>query len=180
MKIYFLALIALCCSCQSQVASKDANSDGKQNIVKTSTAISSEKTNNDEDVISSTTLKCGAKVFALVVEYQGNSSKVINIKSGDTVIKTINLPTQNEMNGFSLNWAKEIDEGFEISIEYGSRLYYQKDFGFTCKQNEFYLSKVRTTTFDKHNPENSWKEYSKPIKPNLPLENFIVSDYLDD
>jgi hypothetical protein len=180
MKIYFLALIALCCSCHSQVASKNATYNDKENIVKAIVPISSEKYNDDKDVISTSAIKCGDNVFALVVEYQGNGLKVVNLRSGDTAIKTINLPSQSEVNGFSLNWAKQTNEGFEISIEYGSRLYYQKDFGFTCNRNDFYLSKVRINTFDKQNPENSWKEYIKLIKPELPLKKFLVSDYLDD
>ena len=178
MKIwFFLSLIGFILSCQTQSAQRDVVYENKgatdhNNIVKIQ-----EKTNDDEDVISKSTLKCDDKAFTLVVEYK-NNSKSVKITEGDTTIKTINLPNQPDVNGFSLNWAKETKEGFEISIEYGSRLYYQKDFSFICKQNTFYLSKLKITTFDKHDPENSWKERDTIIKPELPLEKFLINDFI--
>ncbi len=180
MKIYFLFLIAFSFSCQNQFTPKEITYNGKQTTVNTNHTKNPEKTNTDEDVISTTTIMCGDKVFALVVEYEDDDSKSVNIKEGNTIIKKINLPRQLDVNGFSLRWARETKEGFEIAIDYGSRLYYHKNFSFICKQNNFYLSEVKISTFDKHNHENSWKKYSNAIKPNLPLEEFSVTDYIDN
>jgi hypothetical protein len=179
MKTCFVFLLtAFVFSCQSQTVSKNLVSEPKKINDSTNVIKIQEETSDDKDIISTATLKCGDKIFDLVVEYKDDDSKIVNIKEGDTITKTINLPNQSEVNGFSLNWAKETKEGFEISIEYGSRLYYQKDFGFICKQNNFYLSEVKIATFDKHNPESSWKERSRIIKPELPLEKFLITDFL--
>jgi hypothetical protein len=164
--------------CQSRTAQKNTISlpEKKENF----NIIKKEETNYNEDIISTTNLKCGDKIFVLMVEYEDDNSKSINIKEGDTIIKKIKLPGQSDVNGFSLNWARETKEGFEISIEYGSRIYYQKEFSFICKQNNFYLSKLKIITFDKHNPETSGEAINKIIKPELPVEKFLISDFLVD
>jgi hypothetical protein len=176
MKIYFLFLIAFSLSCQNQIASKDVTYNGKQITVNTNLSKNPEKTNEENDVISATIIKCGDKEFNLLVMNK-SQKKYVNLLENNAIIKTINLPRQPDVNGFSLRWAREAKGGFEIAIDYGSRLYYHKNFSFICKQNNFYLSEVKITTFDKHNPE-TLEEYTNTIKPNLPLEKFSVTDYI--
>lgn len=157
MKICFsLILIASCVFCQGQTLS---------------TAF------QNEEIISSTDLRCGGKPFNLAVIYR-NEKKHINLTSKNKLIKTIDLPTQSDFNGFSLNWAKKTKEGFELSVEYGSRIYFQISFSFVCNKNEFYLRRIKTNTFDKANPETTWKTHNEKIIPNLSLEKFEITDYL--
>lgn len=79
--------------------------------------------------------------------------------------------------GFSVNWIKETNLGFEISIEYGSRFYVQKNFQFIFENNSFYLTKIITSSFDKYSPEKyekSTKKIQKPIKiTSFNMENFM-------
>lgn len=177
MKIcFFLLLIAFVISCQSQTASRDIVYNGERTTINNNNIKSQEKTNDDEEVISTTTLKCGNKDFNLVALYK-NGSKSVNITEGNTIRETIKLPSQSDVNGFSLNWARETKEGFEISIEYGSRYYYQKNFSFVCEQNNFYLSKVKVESFDKADPEKL-KTKDIEINPKLPIERFLITNFI--
>jgi hypothetical protein len=103
-----------------------------------------------------------------------NSVKIV---SGGIVLHTIKLLTDVERNGFGFNGAKKTKEGFEISIEYGSIIYYGKRFIFICRQHKFYLSKIRVDSFDKHNPEK-WNRKVIRVQPNLPLEKFFITDFM--
>jgi hypothetical protein len=135
------------------------------------------ETNDDEEVNSLSSLKCGDKDFDLTAVYK-NGKENIDLTQNANIVKTINLPTQSDAQGFSLNWAKQNKGGFEISIEWGSRNYYNKQFNFVCKKDKFYLNEVIINTFDKQDPENSWKKYRTRIKPALPLEKFLITDYM--
>jgi hypothetical protein len=110
------------------------------------------------------------------VRDEGNS---VNIVKGATIYKTMKLPTGLERNGFGFNWAKKTAEGFEISVDYGSRFYYGKRFNFICRRNEFYLNKITVDSFDKHNPEK-WNTKVIKIKPNLNLDKFLITDFMNE
>jgi len=103
-----------------------------------------------------------------------NSVKIVR---AGTVLRTIKLLTDMESNGFGFNWVKKTKEGFEIAIEYGSRIYYGKRFIFICRHHEFYLSKIRVESFDRQNPEK-WSRKVIKVQPNLPLEKFSVTDFM--
>lgn len=106
--------------------------------------------------------------------------KILNVVVGGDIKTSVKIPTQSDANGFSLSSTEKTKEGFEITIEYGSRYYYQKQFNFVCKEGNFYLYKVKVESFDKFNPESSDKPDEKEIqiKPNLPIEKFSILDYL--
>jgi hypothetical protein len=136
-----------------------------------------EKINNDKEIVSASLIKCGGRKFNLVLisEYSERERKNVrrlNISQNGTTKKTINSPEYT-----FIRKSVKTKQGFEISIEYGSRYYYEKRFNFICKQKSFYLNQVKTTTFDKANPEISWKEYNKAIKPSLKLENFLIDEF---
>lgn len=178
MKIYFfLLLIVFVFSCQSQRATTNLIQNIEKTTVNNSAIKSQEKLNDVEEIISSTVVNCGNKDFNLAALYK-NGKKSVVIEEGTATIKKINLPNQSFVNGFSLNWARETKKGFEISIEYGSRFYYEKNFIFICQQKDFYLSEIKIVTFDKQDLENSWKEYSTKTKPALTLEKFSIDDFI--
>jgi len=58
-----------------------------------------------------------------VVEVRDSDANYVNIVRGDTVSHSIKLPTGAERNGFALDWAKKTKRGFQIQIEYGSRIF---------------------------------------------------------
>jgi hypothetical protein len=101
----------------------------------------------------------------------------VNIVREGRVLHTIELPTGVDVNGFGFDGVKKTSQGFEISIEYGSVIYYHKAFVFTCRQHKFYLSKIKVDSFNKHNPEK-WSKKVIRVRPNVPLEKFFITDYM--
>ncbi len=101
----------------------------------------------------------------------------VDIKQADAVLGSIRIFTDAERNGFALDEAKTTKTGFEVSVEYGSVVYYHKRFVFICKQHRFYLTRVFVDSFDKHNPEHWWKKAVR-VRPALPLEKFLLNDFM--
>lgn len=101
----------------------------------------------------------------------------VNIVSGGRVLHTIKLFTDIERNGFAFDGAKKNSDGFEISIEYGSVIYYHKVFIFICSQHNFYLSKIKVDSFNRNNPEKGTKKIVR-VQPKLPLEKFSIADFM--
>jgi hypothetical protein len=126
---------------------------------------------------TSKTIDCSDPNRYSVVEVRDPEANYANITRGGKVLQSIRLPTGMERNGFGFNWAKKTKEGFEISVEYGSRFYYGKRFNFICKRGAFYLSKVIVDSFDKNNPEK-WHKRVIRVRPNLPLEKFSITDFM--
>ena len=119
---------------------------------------------------------CVPKGYA-VAETVKSGAHYVDIKQGDTVLGSIRIFTDVERNGFALDEAKTTKTGFEISVEYGSRYFYHKRFVFICRRHRFYLSRVFVGSFDKHNPEH-WKKTAVRVRPALPLERFILNDFM--
>ena len=103
------------------------------------------------------------------------------VGSSDSVEYATPVPTQDEFNGFALNWLKRVSEGFQISVEFGSRIYHEMVFNFRCIETGFYLFRIEHSTFDKHAPEDADKYVKETIlvSPNLPLEKFSLVDQMN-
>lgn len=112
------------------------------------------------------------------------TSRDLNIVAGNETIIKIELPTGFEVKNFSLNSTKKTKNGFQMNTDWGGGLYhYEIQFDFRCKENNFYLYKVRKDSFSTTNPDsgNYWdKKETEEIKiePNLPIEKFEISEYL--
>ncbi len=110
--------------------------------------------------------------------------KDLNILVGDEVISKIELPKESEVKNFSLGSIKKDKAGFEIKVDWGGGIFhYEIQFNFRCKQNNFYLYRVRKVSFSTTNPDSGNfldKKDSrvKRIEPNLPIEKFVMTDYL--
>ena len=106
----------------------------------------------------------------------------VNIVVGADVIARIELPT--EAKNFSLNSIEKTKAGFEMKVDWGGGLYhYEIQFNFRCKENNFYLYEVTKESFLTTNPESGNfldKKESKvtKIEPLLPIEKFVMTDYL--
>jgi hypothetical protein len=101
----------------------------------------------------------------------------VNIVRDGRVLHTIKLLTDVERNGFGFDGVKKTKEGFELAIEYGSRIFYGKRFIFICRHHTFYLSKIGVDSFDRQNPEK-WNRKVIRVQPNLPLEKFFITDFM--
>lgn len=118
-------------------------------------------------------------------QFGGIVPKDLNIVVGGEVLAKIELPN-TEVKNFSLNSTEKTKVGFEMKVEWGGGLYhYEIQYDFRCKENNFYLYKVKTESFSTKNPDsgNYWdKKEIKEIKidPNLPIEKFSILDYLGD
>jgi hypothetical protein len=120
-------------------------------------------------------LDCGdPKGYSVEEDPETNSLKIV---SDGNVFHTIKLFTDEERNGFAFNGAKKTKDGFEMSIEYGSVIYYAKTFTFICRQHKLYLTKIRVESFNKHNPEK-WSRKVVRVQPKVPLEKFSITDFM--
>jgi hypothetical protein len=110
----------------------------------------------------------------------GTTPRILNIVSGGEIKAAIKIPTDSDAQGFALESTERTKAGFEITIEYGTRIYYRKRFNFTCKNGDFYLYQVKVESFDKFDPVsmNKWTRKEIKVRPNLPVEKFSIFDYL--
>ena len=134
-------------------------------------------TKPDNQQKKSKTLRCADPGAYSVEDASEPEAHLVKIVSGGTVLYTIKTPTGANWNGFALDWAKKTKGGFEISIEYGSVIYYNKRFIFICRRGQFYLSKIVVESFNKHNPAK-WTRKVLRVQPNLPLEKFSITDFM--
>jgi hypothetical protein len=120
---------------------------------------------------------CSGPIGYSVSEVVKGEARYVDIKQGDRILGSIRIFIDSERNGFALDDVKKTTTGFEIAVEYGSRYFYHKRFIFICKQQKFYLSKVMVDSFDKVNPQRWWKKETR-VRPILPLEKFILDDFM--
>jgi len=108
-----------------------------------------------------------------VVEGPIRSVKVV---VGDKLARSIDVPSGSEISGFSLSWARKTKDGFDLSVEYGSRFYYGKRFIFSCKDDDLLLTNIAIESFDRNNP-SKWTKKDVSIKPPVPIGRFKLTDY---
>lgn len=142
---------------------------------------------------TATTLDCrNANEYRLVVVENPNRKKDsdpvipkdLNVVVADEAVSKIELPKESEAKNFSLNAVEKSETGFEIEVDWGGGLdHYEIQFIFRCKENNFYLVEVKKVSFSTTNPGSGNfldKKESKvtKIEPNLPIEKFVMTDYL--
>lgn len=112
------------------------------------------------------------------------TARDLNVVVGNEVIVKIELPTGFEAKNFSLNSTNKTQSGFQMNTEWGGgNFHYEIQFDFRCKENNFYLYKVRKDSFSTSKPgsRNYWdvKETKvTKIEPNLPIEKFVITELL--
>lgn len=102
--------------------------------------------------------------------------KILLLRNGISIDTLCDLQ-QEDYNGFAVNWIKENKNGFEISVEYGSRIYFHKVFYFVYKRQNFYLSKIAVKRFDKFKPEKS-RIRSVILERPVRVDKFDLANYL--
>jgi hypothetical protein len=121
--------------------------------------------------------------FLVVQNPKRKDAKDLNVVVGDEVIAKIELPNL-EVNNFSLNSVAKNKAGFEVKVDWGGGVYhYEIQYNFRCKENNFYLYKVRKVSFSTKNPDSgSFLDVKRTrvirVEPNLPIEKFVMTDYL--
>jgi len=175
---YFAVLVIAACTANdaaTMVSSQDASV----------TKVVNEKT--------ATTFDCrNANDYRFVVienpKRKNDSDPVIpedlNIVVGEEVISKIELPKESKVKNFSLDSIEKNKSGFELKADWGGGLsHYEIQFNFKCKENNFYLFRVKKVSFATRDPDSGNfldKKKSKVtrIEPNLPIEKFVMTDYL--
>lgn len=114
-------------------------------------------------------------------ETEGITSRDLNIVFANQVAVKIELPTGFETKNFSLNSTKKTKDGFLMNTEWGGgNFHYEIQFSFGCRENNFYLYKVKKDSFSTTNSDIEYwdKKKTEESKPNLPIEKFVLNDYL--
>jgi hypothetical protein len=112
----------------------------------------------------------------------GTTPEILNIVTGDGTVARLKIPTDSDAQNFVVNSTEKTREGFEITVTYGTRIFYLKQFNFICKQGRFYLYKMRVESFDKFDQKSMNEPDRKEIiiNPKLPIEKFSIFDYLSN
>lgn len=125
------------------------------------------------------TLYKGTTYLLYDIENFESNTRKIDITVNGKLKQTIELPTQSDFNGFAVNSLKADSKGFALSVEYGSRFYYNKIFHFTYKNNFFCLDKISALSFDKQHPQQI-KKYTKNIGLQDAVKTLFLKNYLTD
>ncbi|QDH80428.1 hypothetical protein FKX85_15815 [Echinicola soli] len=120
---------------------------------------------------------CNGEEYRLEVDYD-QESKFIRVFNENKIYKRVNLPSQLDYSGFSLNGFLKTEKGFIVSVEYGSINYYQKEFYFQCKQNGFNLHQIRTSSFNKRDPSKESVQDSI-LSSQMSLKDFMFIPFLE-
>ncbi|MFL9836046.1 hypothetical protein ABS768_00960 [Flavobacterium sp. ST-75] len=132
------------------------------NVIDTIRVLKLENPKGEYTVIDIRDSNRRTRLLQLADEYGNKSSISINYE---------------DYSGFSVDELKETHEGFLVSIEYGSIIYNRKTFYFIFKDNTFYLQKIHSSWFDKHQPNDFFESDSvlnTPVKwSSVSFEDFM-------
>jgi long-subunit fatty acid transport protein len=184
----FIIILLLILSCKDKDSNKHVELkkiDKTKNIVvkkeeKFTGRTSKINVHNDKKIDTVLVVNLNKIGYVLKLTVGENDKRLLLVQKKGITKNTINILSQDGENwafGFSLRWIKEIDNGFEISIDYGSRMYHHKDFQFIHESNTFYLKKIKITTFDKFHPEKFYDTVEVLKKP-LNIDDFKMKDFI--
>lgn len=182
MKLYSLTLIFFI-SCHPVGSNEQSKEMLPNSKVATSPLANVDSIESPHFFENDTTIIClekfGVNIFDVRID--STDRREISIQRGKIITDKIEIPTQETVQGFAVNWIKATEKGFEISIEYGgSSRYYHKDFRFYFEDGDFVLKDILVDTFDKRNPEDE-KSYTKKtdtLEVPIKFKNFKIVDYL--
>jgi hypothetical protein len=133
-----------------------------------------------KEVIGSDTLVIQLKKinFSLLdVRLNDVDKRELIIVKNNSIQHKMNLLTGEDYMGFSINYIKDIGQGFEISTEFG-KFYISRNFQFTYQNNSFFLTKIETHSIDYRN-NNKKKEEIKIIEKPISIDEFRMEDFID-
>lgn len=110
------------------------------------------------------------------IRFNNASKRKLVVVKNNSVKHKIKLLTGEDFMGFSVNWIKDIGNGFEISIEFGKN-YISRNFQFTYQNSSFFLTKIETHLID-YNNNNSKKEEVEIIEIPINIDDFRLEDFI--
>jgi hypothetical protein len=107
----------------------------------------------------------------------------LNVVVGGEVVAKIELPkADREAKNFSLNSVEKTKAGFEVKVDWGGgRFHYEIQYNFRCKENHFYLYRVKNDNYSTKNPDSGNfldVKRSRITRVNIPIEKVVMIDYL--
>jgi hypothetical protein len=118
------------------------------------------------------------QVIVLLTQDFNTFAKSLIVKTGDSILYRQTLPSPYEYSGFATNWVKKTDAGFSLSIEYGTRYYYEQEFLFELAEGNVSLVFIKTKSFDKFDNGGNltFKQVTKSV--NIPIKKFNIISYI--
>ena len=175
--ILFLSLFLSCSTDSSPDMTKSTNEKPSISANNSSAAGESQVNRSSINDAGAKPLDCEDPKGYSLEEGTIPDTRTVNIVRDGTVLHTIKLLTEIDQPGFGFDGAEKTEDGFEISIQYGTRIFHAKTFVFICKEHQFYLSQIRVASFDRQNPEKLSRKVVR-VRPNLPLEKFSITDFM--
>ena len=179
MKVYFLIFIVLNSCIENNKQENTETTTAHKQIINKAVIVKPVKKEVIE-VIENDTLVIQLKEinFSLLdVRLNDVDKRELIILKNTTVQHKMKLLTGEDYMGFSVNWIKDIGQGFEISIEFG-KFYISRNFQFTYQNNSFFLTKIETHSIDYKNNNNK-KEEVKIIEKPINIDDFRMEDFIN-
>lgn len=173
--LLLILLTAFLFSCNTQKNFPDDTNSRNGNFTANSDLANSM---SEKQIVKKLTPRCGGKNFNILIASKYGNQHII-LAEGNTIRRTVKMPTDSDAPNFSLDRFGETKNGFEIAVEYGSKYYYRKSFNFVCENDEFYFDKVGVEKFEKNNPSKITRKDVK-MNPKEPLERFSFTGFLID
>ena len=118
------------------------------------------------------------KHYKIVVKDNPDASSNLNVVNGTQLTYSLRLPSEQIFNNYVLDGTKKFKNGFELSVEFGSRYFFHKTFIFVCRNRWPELVQIKVDSFDKANPQEKGKYRNVLIRPRIPINRFILEKYL--
>jgi hypothetical protein len=110
------------------------------------------------------------------IRFNNMGKRELVVVKNNSVKHKIKLLTGEDYMGFSVNWIKDIGNGFEVSVEFGKN-YISRNFQFTYQNSSFFLTKIETHLID-YNNNNSKKQEVKIIEIPINVDDFRLGDFI--
>lgn len=89
------------------------------------------------------------------------------------------LPQPYDLSGFSVDRMEAIDQDFFLLIEYGTRIYWNKEFKFTCSEEGYRLVSITSSNFDKREPESEPTTDTLLVDRSVALRDFQLMEFIE-
>lgn len=172
--MFLLFLITSCVNKQENIEKKITHKQAVNKNVVTKSAVNkvAEIIENDTSFIKLN--KLNYNLFD--IRFNNLFKRELVLVKNNFVKHKIKLLTGEDFMGFSVNWIKDIGNGFEVSIELGKN-YISRNFKFTYQNNSFFLTKIETHLID-YNNNNNIKEEVKIIENPINIDDFRLEDFI--
>ena len=177
-----IALVALLPACSQNAQTGERNSMEGRPVVSAADPSVVVTATPDSRVTGAVKIKCKAEELE-VQEFRNagpNRDEIRIVRPGGTILYTLKMPSVDDFQNFGTGPLVPSNDGFDVSVDWGSRIYHEVTFSFACREDELRLSTIKHSTLDKHDPENDAKSANRTIsvKPDLSMRDVVVGDFL--